>query len=147
MPVIQALSTTSTSPHWQLKISHCQAGYLDEMLQHLNMTDCYGRHIPLDPVLQFSCTDEPKCHAQETILYHEIIDIIGRKATWTSPGLAYAHSYLSCFLVSPAFAHLQAAKDVLHYIKLTRDNRPIYRRVCLLRLPAPSWSFGPLNEA
>ena len=107
-----------------LKIS--QAGYVDEMLQRLNMTDCHGRHIPLDPGIKFSRTDEPKCKAQETALYHEIIGMIGWKATWTSPGLAYTHSYLFRFLVSPAVAHLQAAKDVLRYIKMTWDKGPIY---------------------
>ena len=82
----------------------------------------------LDPGIKFSRTDEPKCNAQETALYHEIIGMIGWKATWTSPGLAYTHSYLSRFLVSPAVTHLQAAKDVLRYIKMTRDKGPIYRR-------------------
>ena len=90
------------------------------------MTDCHGRHIPLDPGIKFSRNDEPKCNAQETTLYHEIIGMISWKATWTSPGLAYTHSYLSRFLVSPAVAHLQAAKDVLRYIKMTWDKGPIY---------------------
>ena len=57
--------------------------------------------------------------------------MIGWKANWISPGLAYTQSYLSRFLVSPVAAHLQAPKDILRFFKMTRDKGPIYRRANL----------------
>ena len=105
-----------------------QSGYIDKILEHFQMTDAHPRRIPLDPGIKFSRTDEPKCDATENSLYHEIVGVIGWIATWTAPGLAFTHAFLSRFLVSPAKAHLQAAKAVLRYVKHIRDKGPIYRR-------------------
>ena len=105
-----------------------QSGYIDKILEHFQMTDAHPRSIPLDPGIKFSRTDEPKCDATENSLYHEIVGVIGWIATWTAPGLAFTHAFLSRFLVSPAKAHLQAAKAVLRYVKHIRDKGPIYRR-------------------
>jgi hypothetical protein len=89
----------------------------------------------LDPGLKFSRQDEPKCDFQEKKQYHEILGIIGWKNAWTGPGLAFAHSFLSRFLVSPAVQHLQAAKNVLRYMKFTQYKGPLYRKDSFL-LPA-----------
>jgi len=104
-----------------------QAGYVDRVLERFDMKTAHPRNIPLDPGLKFSRTDEPKCDAAESKLYHELLGVIGWKCTWTSPGLAFTHSYLSRFLISPAKAHLQAAKSVLRYMKFTRDFGPLYQ--------------------
>ena len=109
-----------------LKIS--QSGYIDEILKRFKMQDCFPRAIPLDPGTKFSRADEPKCDPEEKSLYLEIVGVIGWIANWTAPGLAFTHSYLSRFLASPATTHLQAAKNVLRYIKFIRDKGPIYRR-------------------
>jgi hypothetical protein len=92
------------------------------------MVDCKPRSIPIDSGVKFSRSDEPKCNEQEKKQYHEILGIIGWKNAWTGPGLAFAHSFLSRFLVSPAVQHLQAARGVLRYMKYTQFKGPVYRR-------------------
>ena len=48
------------------------------------------------------------------------LDSAGNAHGW-APGLVIKHSYLSRFLISPAKAHLQAAKSVLRYMKISRS--------------------------
>ena len=105
-----------------------QAGFVKQALERYSMLDAKPRAIPLDTGLKFSRKDEPKCNEQEKKQYHEILGIIGWKTAWTGPGLAFSHSFLSRFLVSPAVQHLQAAKNVLRYMKYTQYKGPVYRR-------------------
>ncbi len=56
---------------------------------------------------EFSRMDESKCKEHEKKQYHELLGVIGWKPAWTGPGLAFAHSFLSQFLVSPAVQDLQ----------------------------------------
>ena len=105
-----------------------QAGFVQQALERYSMVDCKPRSIPIDSGLKFSRADEPKCNEQEKKQYHEILGIIGWKTAWTGPGLAFAHSFLSRFLVSPAVPHLQAARGVLRYMKYTQYKGPAYRR-------------------
>jgi hypothetical protein len=105
-----------------------QAGFVKQALERYSMLDCKPRSIPIDSGIKFSRSDEPKCNDQEKKQYHEILGIIGWKNAWTGPGLAFAHSFLSRFLVSPAVQHLQAARGVLRYMKYTQFKGPVYRR-------------------
>ena len=105
-----------------------QAGFVKQALERYSMIDAKPRAIPLDIGLKFSRKDEPKCNDLEKKQYHEIMGIIGWKSAWTGPGLTFAHSFLSRFLVSPAVQHLTAAKNVLRYMKYTQYKGPIYRR-------------------
>ena len=97
-----------------------QAGFVKQALERFSMQDAKPRAIPIDTNLKFSRKDEPKCDEQEKKQYHEIMGIIGWKTAWTGPGLAFAHSFLSRFLISPAVQHLNAAKKVLRYMKYTQ---------------------------
>ena len=127
----------------QLKI--VQAGYVDQILDRFDMTSAHPRNIPLDPGTKFSRSDEPKCDPAETKLYHELLGVLGWKCTWTSPGLAFTHSYLSRFLISPAKTHLQSAKAVLRYMKYTRNFGPVYQHSNFLlsaQLPNTLYSWA-----
>jgi hypothetical protein len=77
-----------------------------------SILDCKPRSIPIDSGLKFFRTDEPKCNEQKKKQYHEILGIIGWKTAWTGPGLAFAHSFLSRFLVSPAVQYLHACSTL-----------------------------------
>ena len=112
-----------------------QAGFVKQALERFSMQDAKPRAIPIDTNLKFSRKDEPKCDEQEKKQYHEIMGIIGWKTAWTGLGLAFAHSFLSRFLISPAVQHLHAAKKVLRYMKYTQYRGIVYRRDNFL-LPA-----------
>jgi hypothetical protein len=84
-----------------------QANFVKQALKRYSMVDCKPRAIPIDSGPTFSRTEEPQCNEQEKNQYHELLGIIGWKTAWTGPGLAFAHSFLSRFLVLPAVPHLQ----------------------------------------
>ena len=127
------------------QLKRVQAGYIDQILERFDMISAHPSNIPLDPGIKFSRSDEPKCDAAETKLYHELLGVIGWKCTWTSPGLAFTHSFLSRFLIGPAKVHLQAAKGVLRYMKYTRNFGPVYQHSNFLlsgQLPNTLYSWA-----
>ncbi len=97
-----------------------QADFVKQALERFSMQDAKPCAIPMDTNLKFSRKDEPKCNEQEKKQHHEIMGIIGWKTAWTGQGLAFSHSFLSRFFISPAVQQINAAKKVLRYMKYTQ---------------------------
>ena len=57
---------------------------MDQILKRFHIEACNARSIPLVPASNSLSQMSPD--VQAAALYHEIVDVLGWKANWTSPG-------------------------------------------------------------
>jgi hypothetical protein len=84
------------------------------------MEDCAPAQTPLKSSQDlFSATEQNKCCNQH--LYLEIMGSLNHLAVYSRPDIAFAVSKLSQFNQDPTLTHLKAARQVLRYLKLTKN--------------------------
>jgi hypothetical protein len=111
-----------------------QCGYIDKMLKRFNLSNARTVKTPLATGRELlkSNPDSKILNDKETTRYQEIVGSINHLALFSRPDVAFAVSKLSQFNAAPSIEHLQAAKHVLRYLKLTRNysitygNGPLY---------------------
>jgi hypothetical protein len=129
--------------HWLLgiQIEHTpaaillsQTSYIDTVLTRFQMDKCRPTNLPIDPNARLSkyqrITDPDR-----TKLYQQIIGSLMYCVTSARPDLACVVTFLSRFSSNPSKDHLQAVKQVLRYLKGTRN----------LQTPIPKASTIILN--
>ena len=95
-----------------------QSKYIEKILDRFNMTDCYVKKTPCDP----SFVNISSVLSNELVnasLYREIVGSLIYAMTFTRPDLCFTVTKLSQFMSKPTKAHLNAAKQVLRYLKGT----------------------------
>ena len=97
-----------------------QRTYIEKLLRRHQMEDCKAASTPMAPNLNIS-KDEDGVLANE----HNHRSIIGGLAycmSGTRPDIAFAVSKLSRYLHRPTQMHMKAAKQVLRYLKGSKDK-------------------------
>lgn len=90
------------------------------------MADANPVSTPMDPNISL----EPNKENGETNCSNDYASLIGSLqylATATHPDIAYTVNRLAAYTANPSFTHYGAAKDVLRYIKGTRNYGIKYR--------------------
>jgi hypothetical protein len=95
-----------------------QRAYIDRLLERFNMIDCHGAQIPMDPgcVLHKETGMELVDPEFYWLLVGSLIYI-----TNTRLDISYRISLVSKFMDKPQHTHLQAARQILRYLKETRN--------------------------
>lgn len=102
-------------------ITLTQAAYAARVLSRFNMAECNPRATPLDPNTypeKFHNADEPADIKE----YQAMMGSINFLAICTRPDLAFSVTILSSHNAKPAQRHLLMAKQVLRYLKGTKDQ-------------------------
>ncbi len=106
-----------------LNIAKTETGYhismedaIDTAVVRFGLSDARGISTPIDKHLQ---PREPKEEKANRHLYLSIIGTINYIANAGRPDIAYAAHQLSRYCVDPSYAHLQAARRVVQYLKCT----------------------------
>jgi hypothetical protein len=91
--------------------------------------------VPINPYINLSDIDQLKktssngleCNIDEHVQYRSLIGAMMYIMTSTRPDISYGISFLSQFLSKPLKAHLYAAKQVLKFLYLTKEQGLIYQ--------------------
>ncbi|KAI3813170.1 hypothetical protein L1987_17887 [Smallanthus sonchifolius] len=108
------------------EISIKQTGYKNKILKDANMIDSNETKIPMDPGTKLTKTE-----GGDSVDETEYRSLIGclRYLLHTRPDLCYSVRLLSRFMQEPKEHHLKAIKQVLRYIKGTKEFGITYKKL------------------
>nr|GEU74773.1 ribonuclease H-like domain, reverse transcriptase, RNA-dependent DNA polymerase [Tanacetum cinerariifolium] len=105
-------------------ISVKQTAYANKILKEAGMLDCNGTLIPMDPGTRLTkVTEGTMVNSTE---YSSLIGCL-RYLLHTRPDLSYYVGLLSRFMQEPREQHMKAIRQVLRYIKGTKDYGITYK--------------------
>lgn len=117
---------------WRIKqnssrteISIDQTAYIEKILQRFKMSDCNPVHLPCDPNITLTSTEDEK-NILTNIPYQEAIGSLLYLSQGTRPDICFIVNKLSSFNNKPEQHHWLALKRVLRYIKGTMDYKLIF---------------------
>ena len=97
-----------------------QAKCIERILERFGMSDCKPKSTPCDQAfvkLEF----DDSCELADSKLYKEIVGSLIYVMSCTRPDITYVVTKLSQYMNNPTQAYLNAAKNVLRYLKYTRE--------------------------
>ncbi|XP_024990528.1 uncharacterized protein LOC112524810 [Cynara cardunculus var. scolymus] len=100
------------------EISIKQTGYANKILSDTGMLDCNEEKIPMEPGLKL--TKVTKARSVDATKYRSLIGCL-RYLLHTRPDLSFPVGLLSRFMQDPQEQHMKTIKQVLRYIKETKD--------------------------
>ncbi|GKA43848.1 ribonuclease H-like domain, reverse transcriptase, RNA-dependent DNA polymerase [Tanacetum coccineum] len=105
-------------------ISIKQSAYASKILKEAGMTDCNETLIPMDPGTRLTkITEGTMVNSTE---YRSLIGCL-RYLLHTRPDLSYSVGLLSRFMQEPREQHMKAIRQVLRYVKGTKDYGITYK--------------------
>ncbi|GJX16863.1 zinc finger, CCHC-type containing protein [Tanacetum coccineum] len=105
-------------------ISIKQSAYASKILKEAGMIDCNETLIPMDPGTRLTkITEGTMVNATE---YQSLIGCL-RYLLHTRPDLSYSVGLLSRFMQEPREQHMKAIRQVLRYVKGTKDYGITYK--------------------
>ncbi|GJX27946.1 ribonuclease H-like domain, reverse transcriptase, RNA-dependent DNA polymerase [Tanacetum coccineum] len=105
-------------------ISIKQTAYANKILKEAGMIDCNETLIPMDPGTRLTkITEGTMVNSTE---YRSLIGCL-RYLLHTRPDLSYSVGLLSRFMQEPREQHMKAIKQVLRYVKGTKDYGITYK--------------------
>nr|GEY90361.1 ribonuclease H-like domain, reverse transcriptase, RNA-dependent DNA polymerase [Tanacetum cinerariifolium] len=101
-----------------------QSAYASKILKEAGMLDCNETLIPMDPGIRLTkITERTMVNSTE---YRSIIGCL-RYLIHTRPDLSYSVGLLSRFMQEPREQHMKAIRQVLRYVKGTKDYGITYK--------------------
>ena len=104
-----------------------QRNYISEVLKHFNFNDSKSIKAPLQPGFikdinnEFTALKGIPVEKSDLKLYQRIIRCYMYTITQTRPDITFAVQFLSKSLQQPLSYHLNTAKNLLRYLKSTKD--------------------------
>ena len=104
-----------------------QRNYISEVLKHFNFNNSKSIKVPLQPGLikdvnnEFTALKGVPVEKSDLKLYQRIIGCYIYTITQTRPDITFAMQFLSKSLQQPLSYHLNTAKNLLRYLKGTKD--------------------------
>ena len=102
-----------------------QEAYIIDMLKRFNMSDCIPTSLPMKANQWLTASKEP-CTPQMRSDYQRIVGSLMWVMLGTRPDISFAVTRLSHFNNNPSKEHLEAAKDVLRYLRGTASYKIRY---------------------
>ena len=140
---------TKLSSHLGLKFQRLQngdmfvsqPGYVCHMLRTLNMEDCPPSSAPLS-------TNQPPENSPPVDItsYRQIIGLLNYLACHTRPDLLCPVSMLASHCCSPTEWHMQQAKQIVRYVKSTRELGVLFKRQHTQQLVLRASADGSFNN-
>ena len=107
-----------------------QSTYIDKVLHHFGMQDAKRGFVPMSHGITISDDNSPKTSDEKDrmsrILYASAIESIMYAMICTRPDVSYALSMTSRFQSNPGEAHWTIVKNILKYLKRTKDSFLVY---------------------
>ena len=107
-----------------------QSTYIDKVLHRFGMQDAKRGFVPMSHGISISGDNSPKTSDEEErmsrIPYASAIGSIMYAMICTRPDVSYALSMTSRYQSNPGEAHWTAVKNILKYLKRTKDSFLIY---------------------
>ena len=101
-------------------ISMNQSFYVQQILDKFNMSEAQPRSLPCDPSI-YDLLRLPSQPLENPTLYRELLGSLIYLMTCTRPDLAFIVTLLSRFMQNPTQRHFKLAKNVLQYLKGTKQ--------------------------
>nr|GEU96890.1 ribonuclease H-like domain, reverse transcriptase, RNA-dependent DNA polymerase [Tanacetum cinerariifolium] len=105
-------------------ISIRQSAYANKILKEAGMIDCNETLIPMDPGIKLTMVTEGTMISSTD--YRSLIGCL-RYLLHTRPDLSYSVGLLSRFMQEPREQHMKAIRQVLRYVKGTKDYGITYK--------------------
>ncbi|PWA92889.1 zinc finger, CCHC-type [Artemisia annua] len=102
-----------------------QTGYINKILKETSMTDSNDTKIPMDPGTKLVKAEDG--NPVDATYYRSLIGSL-RYLLHTRPDLSYSVGLLSRWMQDPKEHHLKAVKQVIRYIKGTKEHDIIYKK-------------------
>nr|GEW08390.1 ribonuclease H-like domain, reverse transcriptase, RNA-dependent DNA polymerase [Tanacetum cinerariifolium] len=102
-----------------------QTCYINKILKETSMADSNDTKIPMDPGTKL--VKEEDGNPVDATYYRSLIGSF-RYLLHTKPDLSYSVGLLSRFMQDPKDHHLKAVKQVIRYIKGTKEHGIIYKK-------------------
>ncbi|GJY09429.1 zinc finger, CCHC-type containing protein [Tanacetum coccineum] len=102
-----------------------QSGYINKILKETSMMDSNDTKIPMDPGTKLVKAEDG--NSVDATDYRSLIRSL-RYLLHTRPDLSYSVGLLSRFMQDPKDHHLKAIKQVIRYIKGTKEHDIIYKK-------------------
>ena len=109
------------------EVSMGQQGYIQELLQRFDMSDCKPVATPVDPGTKLRKNENPS-EDELKLPYRELVGALTYLSVTTRPDIAYSVSRLGQFNNCYGTEHWKAAKRVLRYLKGTIDIGLFYKK-------------------
>nr|GEY68249.1 ribonuclease H-like domain, reverse transcriptase, RNA-dependent DNA polymerase [Tanacetum cinerariifolium] len=120
---VHHLDVKSAFLHGDLK-RRSQYAYANKILKKAGMLDCNETLLPMDPGTRLTkVTEGTMVNSTE---YRSIIGCL-RYLLHTRPDLSYSVGLLNRFMQEPREQHMKAIRQVLLYVKGTKDHRITYK--------------------
>nr|GEU89637.1 zinc finger, CCHC-type [Tanacetum cinerariifolium] len=116
--------THSQAPHIPSTCASQQSAYANKILKEAVMLDCNKTLIPMDPGTRL--TKVTKGTMVNSTEYQSLIGYL-RYLLHTRPALSYYVGLLSRFMQEPREQHMKAIRQVLRYVKGTKDYGITYK--------------------
>ncbi|CAH1438180.1 unnamed protein product [Lactuca virosa] len=102
-----------------------QSTYLDKVMKRFSIQDSKKGDLPIQTNTKLSKTQSPSIEANiaemSRVLYASVVGSIMYAMTCTRPHVAFALSMVSRYQGNPGKAHWTAVKNILKYLRRTRD--------------------------
>nr|GEX64416.1 ribonuclease H-like domain, reverse transcriptase, RNA-dependent DNA polymerase [Tanacetum cinerariifolium] len=105
-------------------ISIKKSAYGNKILKEVRMIDCNETLIPMDPRTRLTKNTEGT--SVNSTEYRSLIECL-RYLLHTRPDLSYSVGLLSRFMQEPKEQHMKAIRQVIRYVKGTKDYRITYK--------------------
>nr|GEU42902.1 ribonuclease H-like domain, reverse transcriptase, RNA-dependent DNA polymerase [Tanacetum cinerariifolium] len=100
-------------------------GYINKILKETSMMEINDTKIRMDPCIKLVKAEDG--NSVDATYYRIIIESL-RYLLHTRPDLSYSDRLLSKFMQDPTDHHLKAVKQVIRYIKETKEHGIIYKK-------------------
>ncbi|GJZ69558.1 zinc finger, CCHC-type containing protein [Tanacetum coccineum] len=104
-----------------------QTCYINKILKDTSMMDSNDAKIPMDPGTKLVKAEDGNGNSVDATYYRSLIGSL-RYLLHTRPDLSYSVRLLSRFMQNPKDHHLKAVKQVIRYIKGTKEHGIIYKK-------------------
>nr|GEU52681.1 ribonuclease H-like domain, reverse transcriptase, RNA-dependent DNA polymerase [Tanacetum cinerariifolium] len=102
-----------------------QTGYINKILKEISMMESNDTKIPMDPGTKLVKAEDG--NSVDATYYRSLIGSL-RYLLHIRPDLSYSVGLLSRFMEDPKDHHLKAVKQVIRYIKGTKEHGIIYKK-------------------
>ena len=103
-----------------------QSKYVTKILGRFGMENCNPRSLPCDLATAKMDFNTESPILEDPKVFREIVGSLIYLMTCTRPDICYVVSVLSQYMAKPTMAHLNLAKNVLKYLKGTKNEGLIY---------------------
>ncbi|GJZ84445.1 retrotransposon protein, putative, ty1-copia subclass [Tanacetum coccineum] len=107
-------------------IGLCQSAYIEKILKRFHMENSKHESIPMQEKLRLSKSQGASTQRMQNVPYASAVDSIMYAVRCTRPDVAFAQNITSRFQQNPGDLHWTTVKNILKYLRNTKDMFLVY---------------------